>query len=69
MHITVRGRTVKVELNGELVLDADLDDYKASFAEHPGLQRAKGFVGLQSFAGGPVEFRNVRIAPLTSPDK
>ena len=63
MRIVARGRKITVELNGQTVTDADLDQYKDHFKKHPGLQRAKGRLGLQSH-GGRVEFRNLLVKPL-----
>ena len=66
-EVTVRGSTIKVELNGSVILDTDLskidpDTYMAGSA-HPGKDLTKGHFG---FAGhsDPVEFRNVRIKDL-----
>ena len=64
-EVTVKGSTIKVELNGTVILDADLskvDSYMAN-SPHPGKTRTSGFFG---FAGhsDPVEFRNVAIKPL-----
>jgi hypothetical protein len=62
---TVQGSTIKVELNGVTILNADLAkvtefmDNKA----HPGKDRKSGYFG---FAGhsDPVEFRNISIKRL-----
>jgi hypothetical protein len=63
-RITCKGRQVTVELNGEKVVDANLDDYKEKHAKaHPGILREKGHVGLQEH-GGKVEFRNLFIKEL-----
>jgi hypothetical protein len=64
-EVTVKGPKIKVELNGSVILDADLStvhDYMANSA-HPGKDRTSGFFG---FAGhnDPVEFRNVAVKPL-----
>lgn len=64
-QVTVRGTRVKVELNGAVILDADLAgvpeflDGKA----HPGLGLKRGHFG---FAGhkDPVRFRNIRLRRL-----
>jgi len=66
-EVTVVGSTIKVELNGSLILDTDLSkitEYLAN-SPHPGKDRTRGFFG---FAGhnDPVEFRNVRIKELSS---
>jgi hypothetical protein len=64
-EVTVRGSTIKVELNGVEILDADLSkvtEYMGGSA-HPGKDRKSGFFG---FAGhnDPVAFRNIAIRPL-----
>jgi hypothetical protein len=64
-QVTVKGSTIKVELNGTTILDADLSpvteflDNKA----HPGKDRTSGYFG---FAGhnDAVEFRNISIKRL-----
>lgn len=64
-EVTVVGSTIKVELNGNLILDTDLskiEEYMAN-SPHPGKDLAKGHFG---FAGhsDPVQFRNIRIMKL-----
>ncbi len=64
-EVTVRGSAIKVELNGTVILDADLSgvtDFMAS-KPHPGKDRTSGYFG---FAGhsDPVAFRNVRVKKL-----
>jgi hypothetical protein len=63
--VTVNGSRVKVELNGSVILDADLAEAKEFMADspHPGINRTSGYFG---FAGhsDPVEFRNVSIKRL-----
>lgn len=64
-EVTVKGSTIKVELNGTIILDTDLSkitDYMAGKA-HPGKDRKSGYFG---FAGhnDPVGFRNVFIKHL-----
>ena len=66
-EVTVVGPTIKVELNGFVILNADLSkvDMATVMANsaHPGKDRAHGFFG---FAGhsDPVEFRNIAIRKL-----
>jgi hypothetical protein len=65
-EVTVDGSTIKVELNGAVILDTDVNkitDYMAN-SPHPGKSRPSGYFG---FAGhnDPVEFRNVSIRTLT----
>jgi hypothetical protein len=64
-EVTVKGPTIKVELNGTGILDCDLSqvhEYLAGHA-HPGKDRTRGYFG---FAGhnDPVMFRNISIKPL-----
>jgi hypothetical protein len=64
-EVTVVGPTIKVELNGTQILDADLSrvtDFMHNMA-HPGKDRTSGHFG---FAGhnDPVMFRNITIKPL-----
>ena len=64
-EVTVKGSTIKVELNGTLILDADLSKVTEFMANtpHPGKDRKSGHFG---FAGhdDPVMFRNISIKPL-----
>jgi hypothetical protein len=63
MRIIAKGRKIMVELNGQTVTDANLDDYKDRIKEHPGLLRDKGHLGVQSH-DGRVEFRKLYVKPL-----
>jgi len=65
-EIDVRGSKVRVTLNGEIIVDADLATIKdpALVARHPGIKRRSGHVGFLSH-GSEVEFRNIRIKDLT----
>jgi len=61
-EVTVRGSTIRVELNGTVILDADLSkvaDVMGGKA-HPGKDRSEGFFGLAGH-NDPVAFRNLRI--------
>jgi hypothetical protein len=63
-RITAKGRQITIELNGEKVVDANLDEYKEKHAKaHPGILRTKGHIGLQEH-GGRVEFRNLFVKEL-----
>lgn len=63
-EVSVTGSTVRVELNGTVILNADLSKIDPSTymagREHPGVTRTSGFFG---FAGhnDPVMFRHVQI--------
>ncbi len=64
-EVTVDGSTIKVELNGNVILNTDLStvtDFMAN-SPHPGKNRSSGYFG---FAGhnDPVAFRNIRIRRL-----
>ena len=64
-EITANGRRITVNLNGTVIVDADLDTVKdpAVLKKHPGLARVKGRIGFLGH-GSPVEFRNLRIKEL-----
>lgn len=63
--VTVRGSTIKVELNGQVILDTDLATVESYMADkaHPGKNLEMGHFG---FAGhkDPVAFRNISIVEL-----
>jgi hypothetical protein len=63
IRIVAKGRRVTVELNGTELVNADLDDYKEHAKRHPGLLRASGHLGLQSY-NFRVEFRNIYLKGL-----
>ena len=64
LRIVARGRHILVELNGEKLVDANLDDYVEKHAKrHPGILRAGGHIGLQSY-NTRVEFRNLYLKTL-----
>jgi hypothetical protein len=64
-EVTVVGSTVRVELNGTVILDADLKEVEEYLDDrpHPGKDRVSGFFG---FAGhnDPVQFREVYLKEL-----
>lgn len=64
-EVTVKGSTIKVELNGTVILNTDLSKVTEFMANkpHPGKDRTVGHFG---FAGhnDPVAFRNVKIKKL-----
>lgn len=62
---TVRGGAVRVELNGSVILDADLDKVTEFLANspHPGKGLRRGHFGLAGH-GDPVRFRNLTIKKL-----
>ncbi|HMF17727.1 MAG TPA: DUF1080 domain-containing protein [Gemmataceae bacterium] len=66
-EVTIKGPTIKVELNGTIILDCDLSKVTKYMANspHPGKERATGHFG---FAGhnDPVAFRKIQIKRLDS---
>jgi len=64
-EVTVKGSTIKVELNGSVILDADLSKITEYMAKspHPGKERTSGFFGFARH-GADVAFRNVRVKQL-----
>jgi Domain of Unknown Function (DUF1080) len=64
-EVTVKGPKVKVELNGTVILDADLSTVKEFMANspHPGKDRTSGSFGFAGH-GDAVEFRNISIKTL-----
>ncbi len=66
-EVTVKGSTIKVVLNGTVILDCDLSKVDMATvmanSQHPGVTRKSGFFG---FAGhnDSVEFRNIFIKKL-----
>jgi len=64
-QVTVKGSTIKVELNGVTILDTDLAPVQEFMANspHPGKDLAKGFFGFAGH-GDPVKFRRIAIRRL-----
>ncbi|MFA9454379.1 MAG: DUF1080 domain-containing protein [Candidatus Aminicenantaceae bacterium] len=66
-EVIARGRRIIVILNGETIVDADLDEAIASGTmdgrEHPGLGRTRGHIGFLGH-GSRVEFRSLWIKEL-----
>ncbi len=64
-EVTVKGSNIKVELNGSVILDADVSQVTETMKNtpHPGKDLKSGHFG---FAGhnDPVEFRDIRIKRL-----
>lgn len=64
-EVTVKGPKITVELNGTIILDADVSkvDVTKLLHPHPGITRTSGYFG---FAGhnDPVAFRAIRVRKL-----
>ncbi|MBZ0257850.1 DUF1080 domain-containing protein, partial [bacterium] len=65
--VIVKGRTVKVILNGHTITDVHLDVARAPKTldghDHPGLTRTTGHIGFLGH-GHPIEFRNLKVKDL-----
>jgi hypothetical protein len=68
-EITASGSKIKVVLNGETIVDADISEFKnkptPDGLHHPGLHREKGFLGFLGHSD-PVRFRNIRVKELNA---
>ena len=63
--VTVDGPLVKVELNGVVILDANLDELNKQKPKHKGAQRRSGHLCFCGH-GAPVKFKNITIKELPS---
>ncbi len=64
-EVTVKGSTITVELNGSVIVNADVSKVTEFMGgkPHPGSSRTSGFFGFAGH-GDPVQFRNIRIRKL-----
>lgn len=66
-EVTCQGKHVKVVLNGETIVDANIEEASKPKTMdgrmHPGLERTAGHIGFLGH-GARVEFRNIRIKPI-----
>ncbi len=64
-QVTVKGSTIKVELNGYTILDTDLSKVSEYMGgkPHQGKDRKSGYFGFAGH-GDAVQFRNIRIMEL-----
>jgi len=69
-EIVADGRKIKVTLNGQVLLEEDLNTVKDAgvLQSHPGMLRDSGHIGFLGH-GAHVEFRNIRIKELSNPQK
>jgi len=68
-QVHVVGSRITVELNGTVIVDADLSEAgpPPSGHEHPGRTRSRGHFGFAGH-GDPVEFRSVSIREAVAAD-
>jgi len=62
-RVSVLGSNVTVDLNGEIILRANLDELSTSHPEHEGVKRRSGHIAWLGH-GDRVSFRNVQIAEI-----
>lgn len=62
-RVHVMGPAIKVELNGQIILRANLDDLNQRFPDHQGAKRRSGHLGWLGH-GDRVAFRNIHILEL-----
>ena len=61
--VTVNGPSVIVELNGVVILDANLDEINKQKPKHKGAKRRSGHICFCGH-GAPVKFKNITIKEL-----
>lgn len=64
-EIVARGRTIKVTVNDQIILEANLNSVTKAetLIKHPGLLRDRGHIGLLGH-DDYIEFRNIRVQEL-----
>lgn len=62
-RVTVLGNSVKVELNGTVITEGNLDELQQKFPQHQGVKRRSGHISWCGH-GDRVAFRNIKIADL-----
>lgn len=62
-RVSLIGSALKVEVNGQIVLRADLDDMAKLHPQHQGVKRRSGHIAFLGH-GDKVSFRNIRIGEL-----
>jgi hypothetical protein len=69
-EITASERHIKVVVNGQTVVDTDLNDITdaATLVKHPGLFRERGHIGFLGH-NDYIEFRNIRIQELSAEER
>ena len=63
--VTIDGPLVKVELNGTVILDANLDELNKKKPKHKGAKRRRGHICFCGH-GASVKFKNITIKELPS---
>ena len=66
-EVRVEGSTIRVELNGTVILETDLakvTDYLAN-NKHPGKTRPKGYLGFAGHGAHHFQFRRLSVREIT----
>ena len=63
--VTINGPHVKVELNGVVIMEANLDEVNKAKPKHEGAKRRKGHIAFCGH-GDIVSFKNIKIKELTA---
>ena len=61
--VTVNGSKVVIELNGAVIVDANLDELEKKHPKHKGVKRRSGHICFAGH-GDPVQFKNITILEL-----
>lgn len=62
-RVTVNGSKIIVELNGTVILEADLAELEKKHPKHEGVKRRSGYIAFCGH-GDPVSFRNISLEEL-----
>lgn len=65
-QVTVNGSEVKVVLNGEVILNVDLEPLSEKIPKHEGVKRRAGHIAWLGH-GDKVSYKNIKIAELAAP--
>lgn len=63
--VTINGPMVKVELNGTVIMEANLDEINKTKPKHKGAKRREGHIAFCGH-GDIVSFKNIRIKELAA---
>jgi hypothetical protein len=71
MEIFVQGRRIIVKINGQTVVNVDLNSIHDPdlLTSHPGLLRDRGHIGFLGHGPSTVAFRNIYIKDLSTPER
>ena len=61
--VTVNGPRIVVELNGTVIMEANLDEVAKKYPKHKGAKRRSGYICFCGH-GSPVQFKNITLLEL-----